>query len=335
MFVVPEDGVTDGGPRPPVGLRRSLASRWRSAVWGLASRLALHGLYAWELERRWLRLERLEVFLPALGEDFDGATLVQLSDLHSSPIMREEHLRNYIDITNALAPDFVVITGDFVTTASRYHARQAAGLLRRLSPRVATLACLGNHDYGLWVPRPRGGSPQMAGYIAQQLASAGIEALVNETRVFRRGRDALRFVGIGDLWSSDYRPEDAFEGLSGDEAAVTLCHNPDAATHLASLGARFILAGHTHGKYVADTRMNNVLFPTQHRRFVGGRYRLSSGACLYVNRGLGHARRVRPEHRPEITHFILRSPVAPAPASAASDAAGRRGGGEVVPATRA
>lgn len=287
--------------------REPITHRLKSALWRIASRTALHGLYTWDLLAHWLRLEELGIPLPGLPEVFDGATLVQISDLHSCPLVREQHLRRYIEIANGLAPDFVAITGDFITVTHRRYARAAAKVLAELRPRIATLACLGNHDYGLWLPRPHGGLPNVAAYVTEQLAAVGVDVLTNVSRHYVRGDSALHFVGVGDLWSSSYRPEQAFAGVRPEGPVIALCHNPDAAPQLAARGADLVLSGHTHGKAVPDTRAGNYLFPVKHRHFTVGRYALGDGRFLYVNSGLGHSRRVHPLHRPEITRITLRA----------------------------
>jgi len=88
---------------------------------------------------------------------------------------------------------------------------------------------------------------------------------------------------------------------------IGLCHNPDAAPQLAKLGACYVLAGHTHGKAVADTAMNNMLFPTRYKNLAAGEHDLGGGRKVYINRGIGSGRRGSAAHRSEITVFTLRS----------------------------
>ena len=88
-----------------------------------------------------------------LDLEFDGTRLVHLSDLHHGTLVREKHLHRYVEIVNSLEADFVAITGDFITTSARQHARAVAGVLPDLRVNKAVVACLGNHDYGRWPPR--------------------------------------------------------------------------------------------------------------------------------------------------------------------------------------
>jgi hypothetical protein len=277
----------------------------KRAAWSVAGQFALHGLCPWNIDERWVRLIRREMALPDLAPSLEGLKVCHLSDLHCSPLMREQHLRQVVEMVNRLEPDYAVITGDFITATSRHYGRRIGGLLRHLSPRIETLAVLGNHDYGVFVPNQRE-VRGLSTYLTDQLTAGGVRVLTNEVVTCRRGGQAVHFAGIGDLWSPDYHPTDAFEGLDPREPIIALVHNPDAAIQLASLGARYVLAGHTHGRGTRNTRMHNALFPAAFLGFIAGEYDLGEGRRLYVNRGIGPSRRVCANSRPEVTLFTLR-----------------------------
>jgi hypothetical protein len=274
-------------------------------VWSAANSCALSGLYAWRLERHWLRIERREMPLPNLGRSFCGATLAHVSDIHCSLIVREGYLRQCVQEINALETDFVAITGDFITGAGTY-ARRIARILGSLRPKVAVLACLGNHDYGILHPRGLGGRRELAEMVAGELCHADIFVMMNEPRVFRRDGSAVQFVGLEDYWSRRYDPHLAFEAACERVPTIALCHNPDAAPELADHGADWVLAGHTHGTAANEKNFPEILLPTEHKHFSAGEYPLGPGQYLYVNRGLSYGRRTNLNSRPEITVFTLR-----------------------------
>jgi len=276
--------------------------RVRQWVWATAGACALGGLYPGRLEKHWFRLERHEMPLPGLGRAFDGVRLAHISDVHCSLIVLERYLHQCVDAVNELDVDFVAITGD-VISYGRYFARRAATILGRLNPRVATLACLGNHDYGLFFPERanrREAKTALADYVADQLSRQDIFVMLNEPRVFRRGESSIQFVGMEDFWSSRYDARRAFESVHQDLPTVAIVHNPDAADDLARHGADFVLAGHTHG-----ARLPKYM-PTK-TDYHAGLYTLGGHKRLYVNRGISHGRRINVNARPEITLFTLRS----------------------------
>jgi len=289
-----------------------MLNRIRDLTWSTASRMGLHGMCPWRFQPHHIQMNHLDMPLPGRGRPFEGMTVVHLSDLHCSPVMSEAHLHHYIDLINIIEPDFVVMTGDFITVSAKTHLRRIGNVLRDLSPRIASLACLGNHDYGIWHPTIGSGVPGLGDCVAEQLDRAGITVLLNESRTFRKAGEELQFVGLGDLWTSTYDPDRAMGRMHDGSPVIALSHNPDAAIQLADMGADYILSGHTHGKTPSVTRLGNMVFPMRNRTFIAGHYDLDNGKSVYVNRGLGHACIGLETYRPEITVFTL-CPTTPAP----------------------
>jgi len=284
---------------------RLLNSTLRDLTWSCASHLGLHGLCPWPLPGHLLLVERRSMPLPGLGNGLKGATIAHISDLHLGPLMRRRHVERCVEQVNDLGPDFVVITGDFITVPTRLYARRVAQILAELQPRIASLACLGNHDHGIWTRGTNKGIPGLARYLAEQLNGAGVHVLINESHSFCQGDSMVRFVGLDDLWSPNHAPVVAMSRVPAGQPVIALCHNPDAAPRLAALGADYVLAGHTHGTPMARSALRSLVFAVGHGYFISGHYTLPGGAGLYVNRGLGPARRISAEHRPEITLFTL------------------------------
>ncbi|MFA6134788.1 MAG: metallophosphoesterase [Phycisphaerae bacterium] len=295
----------------PPHLRWPRRAFFKRLIWMAANSCALGGLYSWQFEKNWLRIERVDMPLPDLGEGFSGATIAHISDIHCSPIVRERYLRQCVEVINALEVDFVTITGDFIT-GPRPYARRVARILGALTPKVAVLACLGNHDYGVLHPNGMGGSRELADRVVEELSAADIFVMMNEARLFHRGESTLQFVGVEDFWTPRYNPYLAFDLAYSHLPTIALCHNPDAAIELAEHGADWVLAGHTHGTQIPERKISDLLMPTTNKHFSAGQYSLAPDQYLYVNRGLGYGRRRNLNSRPEITLFTLRE----APASA-------------------
>ncbi len=275
-------------------------------LWDAASRLALGGLYIWEMENNWVLIQKMPMRLRGLGKAFDGATIAHVSDLHLSPIVREGYLMKFVNAINALEVDFIAITGDMVTGPKNY-ARRVAKVLSNLRPKVATLACLGNHDYGMWHPSGLGEVRGLSHYLGSHMVDAGVSLLNNDSHIFRRDGQILQFVGVEDLWSHQYDPASAYRKVDTNAPIVALVHNPDAAPDLAARGAQYVLAGHTHGKDTRKRFIRTLVLPSRQRQFVVGQYPLGAGKFLYVNRGLGHSMRIQLDQRPEITIFQLQA----------------------------
>ena len=296
MEMQTETDRADGTRRRP--------GRARRMAWKAANGLSLGGLWPWPLQPGWLQRPQLALPLRGLGEGFRGARLVHISDLHCGPFVRDHFLCRCADEINALEPDFVVVTGDLVTVPRRRYTQRVAKVLSHLTPQIATLAVLGNHDYGIWHP-VMPSRWDAATDLTARLEDAGVIVLNNESRDFFRSRAAVQFVGVEDLWCSRHDLARAFKYTRPGVPTVGLVHNPDAAPDMARRGAQWVLAGHTHAMPNRHNRFHGTIFPTRHRHFVAGRYALGDSNNLYVNAGLGPARRFRSWQRPEITVFAL------------------------------
>ena len=255
-------------------------------------------MYAWRIEPHWVRIVRRDLPIAHLPAELTGKTLVQLSDLHVGADVDETYLRGALDRVAALAPHIVAVTGDFMTAHDTERIGRAIDVLGHL-PRgaLATLAILGNHDYGY-----RWSRVHVADALSRRLADVGFTVLRNDL-VNVHG---LQIAGIDDLWSPRFAPQRVMPRLDPSRPALVLCHNPDAADRPVWAGYRgWILCGHTHGGQCRLPPLGPPILPIRNKRYWAGQVDLADGRRLYVNRGLGYLRRVRFAVRPEITAFRL------------------------------
>jgi predicted MPP superfamily phosphohydrolase len=140
------------------------------------------------IEPGWVAIERQEFALRGLHPAFAGYRIVQLSDIHADAWMTPERIRDVIQQVNALAPDLIVLTGDYVTDEPV--APYLAGLvpeLRQLVARDGVLAVLGNHDN--WT------NPTA---VRAALRDAGVRELRNTSQALTRGEGRLHIAGVDD-----------------------------------------------------------------------------------------------------------------------------------------
>jgi hypothetical protein len=260
-------------------------------------------LYIGRICPSWIRFTDLQAPMRNLPEELQGLRIVHISDLHASPIVLERYLNECIDHVNQLDPDFVAVTGDFVTGGAQF-AQIAARACGRIKARYATLACLGNHDYGRCHPKGHGHMRHLAGFLSRRLFENGVHVLRNSHAVFRVDGKPIQFVGLEDLWTGLFDPVGTYAEAVHGLPTITLCHNPDAAPKLWNLGAEWVLAGHTHGSGLVAA-FPDSLVPADHPDFIGGYYTNGQGGHMYVNRGMGYARRTNINRRPEITALTL------------------------------
>lgn len=223
-------------------------------------------------ERTRVQVTRHTVPIPGLR---GSLRLVQLSDLHRSWCVSEGYIAQVVARANALQPDLVALTGDFVTHSSEYIASCVQPLKALLAP-LGLYGVLGNHDYFC-----DGGHGAPA--ITAALASISVRMLTNTSLRLETG---LHLVGVDDSWAGTPDPEAAFREVPPSAPTIAMTHNPSIFRSLSAYPC-LTLAGHTHGGQI------NLPFVT--RRYLGLRTRYLRGwyqepnkpGRLYVSRGLG------------------------------------------------
>ena len=104
-----------------------------SAVAATAVMLAI-GSDALVIEPNRPQLNRINVPLARLPQAFDGFTIAQLSDFHYDEHFSAIPIRKSVEMLNALNPDLVALTGDFVTVPLFSNRLRDAHLAAALAP---------------------------------------------------------------------------------------------------------------------------------------------------------------------------------------------------------
>ena len=287
--------------------------RWRRVIWRTMSRVGLTGLHALPVNRRWVEIHRRSMPLRGLDPSLDGLKLIQISDLHCSPVVWHRYLMQFVRWINELEPDIVAITGDLITGGYRY-AHRVARVLSQIRASRCVICTFGNHDYSMYGRNGSGEGSRRADYLEKSLQDHGTVVLRNEAWRLHGGQGVfpLTIVGLDDEWSGHMDAELAYERVDSRLPIVCLSHNPANCIGLMRYPWQWMLSGHTHGRQVATSRFGQALYPHRYRHFTHGYYSVN-GRHLYVNRGLSYGQRVFDWCRPEITMFRLQAlPALPA-----------------------
>jgi predicted MPP superfamily phosphohydrolase len=278
--------------------------RWRRAIWNTMSRFGLTGVHALPLNRRWVEIHRRKMPLAGLDPSLNGLKLVQISDLHYSPVVWERYLLQFIRWVNDLKPDLVVVTGDLITGGYRY-AHRIATILSHVHATRGVICTFGNHDYSIYGKVSNGEGNRRADYLEDCLIKRGLKVLRNQCMFIEgEGKSGLplTLVGLDDEWSGNIDPDAAYQGIDQSLPIVCLNHNPANCTDLMKYPWQWMLSGHTHGRQLATSKFGKRFYPHMYRQFTHGYYAVN-GRHLYVNRGLSYGQRVLSWCRPEITLF--------------------------------
>jgi len=181
------------------------------------------------------------ITLKGLNPVWKDFKIVQLSDLHIGPIHRKDWLQQVVDKVNALKPDVVVITGDFVDgpTNELFEELQP---FEDIKAKYGIIGIPGNHEY-------------YSGYEAwmNALKMHGITMLQNQNVVLRKDNQQLIIGGTTDFGAYHFGLEnpDLKKTFSDTEKAprILLTHQPKT-TYKSSEPFDLQLSGHTHGGHL-------------------------------------------------------------------------------------
>lgn len=256
--------------------------------------------YGTELEMNWIEVTNIPLKLHRLDPAFEGLRLAQVSDFHVGQWMNKKRLDRVIRMALEEAPDYFILTGDYVERYPHDMSQEEsiAALSSSFSPLPAfcpTIAILGNHDHRV-----------NAWGVQQSLSKAGVVVLRNSVMTIRRGNSELHIAGVDDVREGKARLDNVLRELPQRGAAILLAHEPDfAETSAATRRFDLQISGHTHGGQIVLPFIGPPLLPELGQKYPSGLYEVND-MLLYTNRGVGVTTiSARFNCRPEITIFTL------------------------------
>jgi len=269
---------------------------------------ALLAVYAFFVEPRIVRLEKLDVPVPDLPSVFDGLRIAHLTDMHvGGRAYWNRASRRAIEVANECKPDLVVLTGDLVHRDP--YAHDAAELLQPLNAPLGVWTVLGNHDYNwTWTSRVRRSSVRTCSdeQWANLLRGAGVTMLANESVAIERDGRRLWLAGCGDPYCLRDDLPRTLRSVHDGEPCVLLCHSPDIVDHPLAPRAALVLCGHTHGGQVRLPLVGPIYAPCHRPRERSRGLVRVAGTLMYANRGIGASNILRFHCPPEVALITLR-----------------------------
>ncbi len=240
------------------------------------------------------KVEKVEMKIKGLNGDLDGLKIVQLSDLHLSAFHNHGRaLARAVGIVNAMQPDLILNTGDFVTYGWREFSSNDTILSRQRS-RYGNFAVMGNHDFGTYNHDFTVADRKDNVLIINNKAKSSGYTVLNDTNMTVAIKGAkIGLVGI--ITKGKHRDivhgnlDRALAGLGPVDLTILLSHDPNQWEEdvVSKTAIDITLSGHTHamqmGIYTKFFRWSPAKYMYPHWN---GLY--SEGRQLqYVNRGLG------------------------------------------------
>ena len=228
--------------------------------------------------RRRARVVEVDVPLKNLPVALHGFSIAQISDVHVGATIRRPYVKKIVDAVNALNPDMIALTGDFVDGPVKELAPHTAPLAHLKAPHGAFFVT-GNHEY----------------YSGAQAWTAefrrlGLRVLLNEHAIIEHNGAPVVVAGVTDFGAHHFNaaqrsdPHAALAGAPSNAAAkILLAHQPRSADAAAKAGFDLQLSGHTHGGQFWPWN----LFVRFQQPFTAGLHRLNA-LWVYVSRGTGY-----------------------------------------------
>jgi hypothetical protein len=240
------------------------------------------------------RTEEVTVSIEGLDPRLEGLKIVQLSDMHlASFYQHKKQLEKVILKVNNLSPGLIINTGDFVSYGWREFDRCDTILAKSVS-RLGSLAILGNHDMGTYLPEASD-ADRRANLIRMKelIEASGYSLLDNENIVLDINGAKVEIAGVetaGRFPNMIHTEIDSsITGSDSADLSIILIHDPNQWKTDVKGKTDFdlALAGHTHGMQIGILTNKirwspaKYIYPEWNGLFnVGNQY-------LYVNRGLG------------------------------------------------
>jgi predicted MPP superfamily phosphohydrolase len=226
--------------------------------------------------------------LPRLPADWDGATILHISDWHFMGHVDLAYYEQVVELLLAETYDMVIFTGDLIDREEL--SAWVPGTLGRLSAPLGCYFILGNHDWYF-----------DDGAIRRQLGELGwIDVAERTLRVERNGA-AIVLAGDETPWMGQHP-----QWPAGDEFRLLLSHTPDNLPLAREQRVDLVLAGHNHGGQVVLPLYGPVYAPSRYGvKYAGGVY-WEAPTAMHVSRGLSGRHPLRFRCRPEATRLVLK-----------------------------
>jgi predicted MPP superfamily phosphohydrolase len=281
--------------------KRDFLSHAARTITGASIGALAYGTYH---ENQALETSRVTLPYKGLHPDLLGFRIVQVTDIHAGPFISFDTVSKVVSTANALKPDLIVLTGDYVNDNPAYISG-CLGLLNDLRAPTGVFGVYGNHDYYTGISAMRAGfsKTHIAMLTDSRRTAKGLEGLVN-------------IMGVDDPmrgWASDAQFENVADIAAladRNQFNLLLSHRPGIFRVSKALKVDLTLAGHTHGGQiiVPGVGERGLSLARLFLTYTNGLYAADedSQVRMYVSRGIGTIiAPVRLFCKPEIVEFTL------------------------------
>jgi predicted MPP superfamily phosphohydrolase len=242
--------------------------------------------------------------LPAPLENFK---IGFISDLQADHYTDEKRLQRFVNTTNELHPDLILIAGDLITTGPDY-IKLSGEEVGKLKAKYGVYSCVGDHDNWAY----RNDYAKSVAEVEAALYANKVLMIDNGIRTIKVDSSdiTITFVTNTYVQTIDSLTLDSLTRNSHGDFKIFLAHQPRPFLIEAAQRNNFnlYLAGHTHGGQITFVFPFIQLTPTMFETsYTKGDFWFGD-MLLVVTRGLGMSLApIRYNSTPEVTLITLRS----------------------------
>ena len=237
----------------------------------------------------------LEITLPKKESKLNSLNIVAASDIHLGTIVGKKQLDKFVQVTNSLNPDIILLPGDiFDEDIGPIIKNNLGDDLQKLSAKYGVYAVTGNHEY-------IGGVESAVTYMEKHgITVIRDEAVLIDSSFYLVGRED-RSIG---QFANQKRKElsEITKNINKNLPAILLDHQPFQLNLARENGIDLQLSGHTHhGQLWPLNYITSIIYE------ISWGYKKIEGTHYYVSSGFaGWGPPVRTGSRTELVNILLR-----------------------------
>lgn len=242
---------------------------------------------------------------PKIPSDFDGFTIVHISDLHNKMFGKDQS--EILNKVRTFSPDIIVVTGDLIDRR-KYNLDIAMTFISGAVKIAPVYYVSGNHE--AW----SGKFP----LIKKSLIVAGVHILDDVAVELSVGRNSIHIMGLSDpdFLTSHYADgtniskmtEQLNQWSTNENFKILLSHRPELFDLYCENNIDLAFTGHAHGGQIRIPFIGGLVAPDQgvFPKYTSDSYSKDS-TTMFVSRGLGNSIfPIRIFNRPEIVVVTLK-----------------------------
>ncbi len=280
------------------GFRISLPQK---VLFGIAALLVFGSIgYGFLIEPYSIGIQHITIEDPAFKAILGGKRVVQISDLHLSPLCGLEV--RVLGILDEIEPDLLFLTGDYVKWGGDYEA--ALDFLSKLKARYGVWAVMGDYDYSR--PRKSCGFCHEDG-TAKPTQRHRVKFLRNSWERVELDNGVLWIGGMDEVALRPFPQDTNRLPIQENLPAIVLSHSPLGFDLFGEEDKVLLLAGDTHGGQIPlPSKLWEAIGYEKNARYNHGFFE-AGRKRMFVSRGIGTSHMsFRLFTRPEIVMIDFR-----------------------------